>query len=141
MTNLVHDLDYIPLAIAQAAAYINQRTSRVSVSRYQETLREGDDQRSKLFRKDIRDPQRDGEASNSVMLIWQLSFEHIHKAHHSALQLLALMSLFDQETIPDGLLRSRYSVVSDGEEESSEVDFEDDVATLRAYHLINPGAN
>jgi hypothetical protein len=44
------------------------------------------------------------------------------------------MSLFDCQAIPDYLLRGRYIEGLEGH-----IDFEEDVATLRAYHLIGPG--
>jgi hypothetical protein len=39
---LVEALDYMPLTIAQAAAYIDQRAPRATVSRYLQDLRKGD---------------------------------------------------------------------------------------------------
>jgi len=39
---LVEALDYMPLAITQAAAYISQRAPRATVSRYLQDLRNGD---------------------------------------------------------------------------------------------------
>ena len=89
---LVLELDCIPLAIAQAAAYINQRTPRVTVSRYLELLLKDDTERTKLLEKGIGDPRRDGEASNSVITTWYISFEHIRQTRRSA-RLLSLMSL------------------------------------------------
>ena len=152
---LVQELDCIPLAIAQAAAYINQRTPRVTVSRYLELLVKDDIEKTKLLAKGIRDPRRDDEASNSVIATWYMSFEHIRQTRRSAAQLLSLMSLFDREGIPDDLLQGQYLQVSDEEakskseeeesnsnaEDDDEDKFEDDVAMLRAYHLIHVGVN
>ena len=153
---LVQELDCIPLAIAQAAAYINQRTPRVTVSRYLELLVKDDTEKTKLLAKGIRDPRRDGEASNSVIATWCMSFEHIRQTRRSAARLLSLMSLFDREGIPDDLLQGQYLPISIGEDKSKSEDdeedhgedddtdddqFEDDVAMLRAYHLIHVGVN
>ena len=44
------------------------------------------------------------------------------------------MSLFDREGIPDHLLRDRYL-----DDQSDEIDFEEDIATLTAYSLIGVG--
>jgi len=46
------------------------------------------------------------------------------------------MSLFNREAIPDHLLRDRYL-----DEQESKSDFEDDIATLRAYNLISAGVS
>ncbi|ERF75281.1 hypothetical protein EPUS_00073 [Endocarpon pusillum Z07020] len=129
--DLVKQLDYMPLAITQAAAYVNQRAPRITVSTYLETLKRSDDDQAKLLQKDIRDPRRDGQASNSIITTWHISFEHLRQTRDSAARLLALMSLFDRERIPDDLLRDRYL-----DEQDAESDFEDDIMILRAYHLI-----
>ena len=143
---LVQELDCIPLAIAHAAAYINQRTPRVTVSRYLELLVKDDTEKTKLLAKGIRDPRRDDEASNSVIATWYMSFEHIRQTRRSAARLLSLMSLFDREGIPDDLLQGQYPQMSNDEDSSDSEDddegkFEDDVAMLRAYHLIQFGVN
>src|SRR5690348_11232575 len=106
--DLVQQLDYMPLAITQAAAYISQRAPRVTVSTYLETFKKSDDDRAQLLQIYIRDLWRDGQASNSIVATWQISFEHIRQTRDSAARLLALMSLFDREAIPDHLLRGRY---------------------------------
>ncbi|KIX06114.1 uncharacterized protein Z518_04088 [Rhinocladiella mackenziei CBS 650.93] len=134
--HLVRQLDYIPLAITQAAAYINQRAPRVTLSTYVETLEKSDADRVKLLQMDIRDPRRDRWASSSIIATWHISFEHLRQARDSAARLLALMSLFDREGIPDHLLRERYIENQDGEN-----DFEEDIATLRAYHLVGMGVS
>ena len=143
---LVQELDCIPLAIAHAAAYINQRTPRVTVSRYLELLVKDDTEKTKLLAKGIRDPRRDDEASNSVIATWYMSFEHIRQTRRSAARLLSLMSLFDREGIPDDLLQGQYPQMSNDEDSSDSEDddeskFEDDVAMLRAYHLVQFGVN
>jgi hypothetical protein len=134
--NLVQQLDYMPLAITQAAAYINQRAPRITISTYLETLRRSDDDRAQLLQMDIRDPRRDGLASSSIMATWYISFEHIRRTRDSAARLLALMSLFDREAIPDHLLRGQYI-----EDQGGITDLEEDIATLRAYYLIGPGVS
>jgi tetratricopeptide (TPR) repeat protein len=134
--DLVQQLDCMPLAITQAAAYINQRAPRITVSTYLETLKRSDDDRAKLLLMDIRDPRRDGRASSSIIATWHISFEHIRQIQDSAARLLALMSLFDREAIPDYLLREQYIENRDGQN-----NFEEDIATLRAYHLINTGVS
>ncbi|KAF7509984.1 hypothetical protein GJ744_007298 [Endocarpon pusillum] len=131
LIDLVQQLDYMPLAITQAAAYVNQHAPRITISTYLETLKRSDDEQAKLLQKDIRDPRRDGQASNSIITTWHISFRHLRQTRDSAARLLALMSLFDRERIPDDLLRDRYL-----DEQDAETDFEDDIKTLRAYHLI-----
>jgi len=148
LVRLVQELDYMPLAVTQAAAYINQLGSRITVSGYLDRLAKGDEDRDKLLQKDIRDPRRDGGASNSIIITWHTSFEYIRYTQDSAARLLALMSLFDREGIPQSLLQGQYisykEPLSKGEAMPSAYDqyeFEDDLATLRAYSLISAGTN
>ncbi|RYP42475.1 hypothetical protein DL767_000163 [Monosporascus sp. MG133] len=128
---LVEALDYMPLAIAQAAAYISQRAPRATVSRYLQDLRRGDRDRAKLLNMDIGDSRRDGTASNSIIATWQISFEHIRRDRPSAMRLLSLMSLFDRQGIPDSLLDGRYQDASDASS-----DFEEDLNTLTSFSLV-----
>ncbi|KAJ9664396.1 hypothetical protein H2198_000325 [Neophaeococcomyces mojaviensis] len=151
LIRLVQELDYMPLAITQATAYINQLGSRMTVAGYIDRLAKGDWDRDNLLRKDIRDPRRDGRASNSIIITWHTSFEHIRRTQGSAAQLLALMSLFDREGIPQSLLQGQYNFQEDEVERLSQepkmtnthdqYEFEDDLKILRAYSLISIGTN
>jgi tetratricopeptide (TPR) repeat protein len=132
---LVKYLDCMPLAITQAAAYIEQTAPRVTVVQYITILETNESERVTLLRKDVRDPRRDRQASDSIIMTWHVTFTHLRRTRDSAARLLALMSLFDREAIPDHLLEGRYVEGVDG----GQIDFEDDLATLRAYSLINVG--
>ena len=132
---LLQALDYMPLAITQAAAYIERRAPRMTISRYLDKVRRSDYDRARLLNKDLRDSRRDGGASNSIAT-WQISFEHIRKDMPTAARLLSLMSLFDRQGIPESLLYNRYQQGEDGE-----ADFEDDIHTLTSYSLIKMSAD
>jgi tetratricopeptide (TPR) repeat protein len=128
---LVRTLDYMPLAITQAAAYICQREPHITVSKYLHNLRGDDKDRTNLLKKDVGDTRRDGTASNSIIVTWQISFEHIRKERSSAARLLSLMSLFDRQGIPEALLLQNYQDNND-----IEANFEDDLSTLTSYSLV-----
>ena len=127
---LLRMLDYMSLAITQAAAYISQRAPRTTISKYLHNLHKSDGERASLLNKDVRDSRRDGRASNSIITTWQISFEHIRQTRPSAAQLLSLMSLFDRQGIPESLLNNHY------QEDDMRGDFEDDLHTLSSYSLI-----
>ncbi|KAI9777133.1 MAG: hypothetical protein M1839_009089 [Geoglossum umbratile] len=135
---LLQALDYMPLAITQAAAYIEQRAPRMTISRYLDEIRKSDHDRARLLKKDMGDGRRDGRVSNSIITTWQISFEHIRKDLPTAARLLSLMSLFDRQGIPESLLHNRYQ-----RDEDKDVDFEEDIHTLISYSLveINAGGN
>ncbi|CAG7933708.1 unnamed protein product, partial [Penicillium olsonii] len=124
---LVQALEYIPLAITQAGSYIANRSSRTTVSRYLQLFRESESNQTHLLQhEDAKDLRRDPSIRYAVITTWQLSFEQIHHERPAATNLLALMSMFDRQGIPEGLVRAD----SDG------LHFEDAVAPLISYSLI-----
>lgn len=104
---LARAVDLIPLAMAQAAAYIRQRAPRCTVQQYVEKLEKNDKSRLSLLNRHEEDLRRDREASNSIIQTWEISFEHIREIRPSAADLLCLMSFFDNQAIPEALLRER----------------------------------
>lgn len=101
---LVKELDFMPLAMAQAAAYIRKQARRSSISDYVQKLRKSDKSMVRLLARDDGDTRRDREATNSILLTWQISFDYIQEQRTSAADLLSLMSCFDRQSIPEALL-------------------------------------
>ncbi|KAJ6003890.1 hypothetical protein N7540_013172 [Penicillium herquei] len=127
---LVQALEYIPLAITQAGSYIANRSSRVTVSRYLQLFRESESNQTYLLQhEDAKDLRRDHSIRHAVITTWQLSFEQIRHERPAATDLLALMSMFDRQGIPEGLVRA------DGDG----LQFEDAVAPLISYSLVRVG--
>jgi hypothetical protein len=133
---LLQALDYMPLIITQAAAYIKQRVPRMTISRYLDEVCRSDYDRAHLLKKDVGDSRRDGKASNSVIATWQISFEYIRKELPTAARLLSLISLFDRQGIPESLLYGQYQQDEDGE-----ANFEEDIYTLTSYSLVKVNAD
>ncbi|KAK3620567.1 hypothetical protein LTR22_025543 [Elasticomyces elasticus] len=98
-------LEYMPLAIAQAAAYIRKAMPRCSALQYLEQLERSDRSKTNLLSANLEDLRRDSEAKNSIMLTWQISFEHVRHNRRSAADLLSLMSFFHHQEIPESLLQ------------------------------------
>lgn len=96
MQKLVKELDFMPLAIIQAAGYIVHREPRCSVSQYLEMFKKSDREATKLLDYEAGHRYRDWEAKNSILVIWQISFDHIRRIRPSAADLLSLMSFFDR---------------------------------------------
>jgi tetratricopeptide (TPR) repeat protein len=139
---LLQALDCMPLAITQAAAYIEQRAPRMTISRYIDEIRKTDHDRARLLTKDVGDDRRDGRASNSIMATWHISFEHIRRNIPTAARLLSLMCLFDRQGIPESLLQTQYQRDKNkgADFEEGEDDFEEDIHTLTSYFLIGMNA-
>ena len=152
---LAVELDYMPLAMVQAAAYIRQRMPRCSVRQYIDKFRRSDRGWASLLHGDAGGLRRDNEANESIILTWQVSFEHIRHLRPSAADLLSLMSFYDRQGIPECLLRDREpdfpdaprshirvtneTTGGDSHSESSSQDeqFELDIQMLRDYSFLS----
>jgi tetratricopeptide (TPR) repeat protein len=139
----VKSLNCIPLAIIQAAAYINRLGTRMSVAKYLDELKNFD-KRVRLLQKEASDMRRDAQAPNSILTTWQISFDNIRQKRPSAAGMLSFMSFFDRQGIPEFMIR--HYTDKDGEYqddlsgrcfEEEDFDFEEDMAVLRAFSLVN----
>ncbi|GAM42311.1 hypothetical protein TCE0_044f16170 [Talaromyces pinophilus] len=160
LPKLVEALEFMPMAIAQAAAYIKHRAPRYSVSQYLDMFRKSDSAAIRLLDYEAGHLYRDWEAKNAILVTWQISFGHIRRIRPSAVDLLSLMSFYDRHAIPENLLRVQsgskndYSnsekvvhsssdedmdTASTASESETYYDFEDDIATLRDYSFISVG--
>jgi hypothetical protein len=108
-TELAAALEYMPLAIVQAVAYILQRAPRCSMTKYLDEYRKSEHKKTTLLDYDEGQLRRDLGVSNSIIMTWQISFEYIQQTRPSAADLLSLMSFFDRQGIPEALLHTRAS--------------------------------
>ncbi|KAK2596810.1 hypothetical protein QQS21_006139 [Conoideocrella luteorostrata] len=114
-------LDYMPLAIVQAAAYVLQRRPRYSLRKYLDEFRNSDKRKADLLMLKGGELRRDAEAKNSILITWQISFDYIRKTRPSASDILSLMSFCDRQGIPEILLRDQNDCTSgDGEQNQGE---------------------
>jgi tetratricopeptide (TPR) repeat protein len=125
---LVRELDYLPLPITQAAAYVSARVTRITVSRYLELYRNDEISQSRLLDEDSGDLRRDPGVPNSVIRTWQISFDQIKDKWPSAAKLLSLLAMLDRQGIPDFLLHASYP---DG------LDLEAALSPLEEFSLIS----
>ena len=129
-------LEFMPLAITQAAAYIHRRGRRSSVQQYLEEFRDSDQSITSLLNYDTRDLRRDRAATNSIILTWQISFTHILNIRRRAANLLSLMSLCDRQAIPEVLLR-----IQGDKESARDNTFEEDIEILLEFSFISESSN
>ncbi|KAL0929601.1 Kinesin light chain 5 [Colletotrichum truncatum] len=147
--SLIHTLDYIPLAISQAAAYIHKRSPRVTFHSYLDEFQKSEKRKGTLLRSDRGDIRRYEGVSNSVIITWQVTFEQIKREQPGASNLLSLMSYFNAQNIPEYMLY-RYNSNplkpkesdndeddDDDDEANDDHDFENDLDMLRSYSLIS----
>ncbi|CAO2658195.1 Nn.00g059180.m01.CDS01 [Neocucurbitaria sp. VM-36] len=109
VATLVKKLDYIPLAISQAASHIAERAGRMTITQYTNELANLDQRALKLLEASIDESHRDKERTNSIIATWMISFRHIYNTMPSVARLLSLMCLFDRQGIPEDLLVGQYA--------------------------------
>jgi hypothetical protein len=69
IVDLIRTLDSIPLAISQAAAYINRGAPRMTISRYLDEFRKSNNKRTNLLNKDAGDLRRDESGYNMADVV------------------------------------------------------------------------
>ena len=98
-------LDYIPLAITQACAYIRETAPMMTISRYFIEFRRNETNKATLLNESAKDLRRDPDMPNAVITTWEITFRQIRKQHEPAADLLSLMCLFNWQGIPDVLIQ------------------------------------
>ena len=99
--SLLEELDYLPLAISQAAAFIEE--NRISISDYTTALLgEGAEE---FLDEELDDCRRDEESVNSAFRTWKMSFDQIKHQKPRAVELLSLLAMLDRQSVPKFLLK------------------------------------
>ncbi len=99
---LLKELTYLPLAITQAAAYINIK--QVPLAEYVGLLHGTQQSLISLMSKEFRDNTRYPGSQNAVATTWLVSFDQIRKADNAAAELLSFISCVEPKGIPQSLL-------------------------------------
>jgi Tfp pilus assembly protein PilF len=98
---LLKELTYLPLAISQAAAYIN--TKQVPLAEYVKLLHGTQQDIVSLMSKEFRDNTRYAGSQNAVATTWLISFDQIRKSDNAAADLLSFISCIEPKGIPQSL--------------------------------------
>ncbi|MCJ1452831.1 hypothetical protein MMC28_003176 [Mycoblastus sanguinarius] len=125
---LVSRLGNIPLAVTQAAAFISQKGSRMSISRYLKLFSESSKTQTFLLGDDLGDLRRDPGVANALLTTWQISFDQLRERNPGSAELLAVMSYLDPQVMPESLFLSKYG--------KDFLQFENLVAPLTSYSFI-----
>jgi len=100
--NLLNNLTHLPLAIKQAAAYMNENV--MSVSEYLALYEGNDDDLLHLLSEEFEDQGRYREVKNPIASTWLISFRQISSRDQLAEEYLCFMSCVAQQDIPFSLL-------------------------------------
>ncbi|KAK1839201.1 hypothetical protein CCHR01_18181 [Colletotrichum chrysophilum] len=106
-STLSNRLENLPLALAQASAFISRNS--ITVDRYLELLDKSDRNFVSLLCQDFTAVGRDSEIPPAVMLTWVVSFEQIDLQYPLASELLSLMAFFDCQTVPKSIFSMYFS--------------------------------
>ncbi|TLS20402.1 uncharacterized protein PpBr36_11190 [Pyricularia pennisetigena] len=98
---LLEFLTYLPLAIIQAASYMNVTT--VSVSEYTRLLKNTPGDMIKLLETEWEDNNRDPKQTHAIVSTWVVSFEQIRKSPGAA-KLLSFIAHIEFKAIPSSML-------------------------------------
>ena len=122
--DLLKELTYLPLAIVQAAAYINE--NGIVFAEYLSLLAEQEEDIIGLLSEDFEEDGRYNNMNNPVATTWLISFEQIRHRDPLAADYLSFMACIDAKGIPQSLLPA-------GPSRKKEIDA---IGTLDAYSFI-----
>ncbi|KXH69610.1 hypothetical protein CSAL01_13627 [Colletotrichum salicis] len=91
-------LEHLPLAIAQAAAFMLNNS--MDIDQYLQILNKGNEAEVELLNRDSEAIGRDTTVPRAVMTTWVASFEHIKHKNLLAAEIISLMAFFDRQLIP-----------------------------------------
>ncbi|KAI1345679.1 hypothetical protein F5Y01DRAFT_47282 [Xylaria sp. FL0043] len=102
VTSLLQELAYLPLAIAQAIAYLNR--NRVSIPEYLALLRDSEEDMVSLLSREFLDQTRYAGSNNAVVTTWLVSFNQICRSDSVARELMSFISCIEPKAIPRSIL-------------------------------------
>jgi tetratricopeptide (TPR) repeat protein len=105
--NLLTELEYLPLAVAQAAAYINVNKS--SISEYLRLLKSTEQDAITIINTDFGDRTRYQNLTNAVAKTWTITFNKIMERDKLAADLLTFISCIEWRAIPYSILPITHS--------------------------------
>ena len=105
---LLEILTYLPLAIVQAAAFVNNND--ISVSEYISLFRQTGLE-TELFSERFEDPNRYREMDSTIAKTWHISFDQIRRQDQLAAEYLSFMACIDRINISQSLLLPGGSLV------------------------------
>jgi Tetratricopeptide repeat len=123
-TALLAELTYLPLAIVQAAAYINE--NGITITEYLFLLKEQEEVID-LLSEDFEDDGRYRDIKNPVATTWLISFEQIRRRDPLAAEYLSFMCCINPRNVPQSLLLPTQSRKKET----------DAIGTLSAYSFVS----
>ncbi|KAJ5101052.1 Tetratricopeptide-like helical [Penicillium angulare] len=101
-STLLEQLSFLPLAISQAAAYINEND--ILISDYLSLLKQKEMSAAELLSEEFEDDGRYAEIQNPVITTWLISFVQIQQLDSLAADYLSFMACINPRDIPQSIL-------------------------------------
>jgi tetratricopeptide (TPR) repeat protein len=130
LRQLVQYLNGLPLAIAQAAAFM--REVKVNAAEYLALYKENEENAVQLLDYEFTNLQRQPSVANAVTRTWALSFAQIRARNAPAADLLSLLSLLATGSVPIWILGMK-------SKEENDHRIEEAIEVLASYSLIQLG--
>ncbi|KAF5699101.1 hypothetical protein FMUND_14909, partial [Fusarium mundagurra] len=102
MNHLLTLLTYLPLAITQAAAYLNE--NEISLMEYLQLFENTDRDRIELLSAEFQDDTRYEQSQDPVATTWFISFNQIRKADELASRILMFLAYVEPKAVPQSML-------------------------------------
>ena len=101
-------LDGLPLAIAQAAAYI--RTTHMPTTQYLALFQESEKNQQELLSEPLPAALRNdtNDLTRAVMTTWQLTVHRIEQESPLSIRTLQILSFLDPDNLPPSLIEACY---------------------------------
>lgn len=128
-TNLIQVLEYLPLALRQAVAFMTIKS--MAVSKYLDLFNQNEVTSRALLSDEIGADIKDG-ARNVVGKTWIISFNQIKGSDSTAVKLLSFMSFIDRQDISKSILP--------GGQNPTDLLFEKALGTLQSYSMVSAGS-
>ncbi|OHW96525.1 phosphorylase superfamily protein [Colletotrichum incanum] len=103
--NLSRRLEHLPLALTQAAAFMQE--NGISISKYIRLLDESDESLVDQLSEPFKAIGRDSETPHALTATWIVSFNQIQQQEALASDVLSFCSLLDRQGIPERLIKSK----------------------------------
>lgn len=124
-------LESLPLALAQAAAFIQENC--MTIGEYIKLL---DESPAEVLDTEFEPPGRDREIPHAVMQTWKISFEEIKRQNPLAGHLLSFMGLVDRQAIPRELLAHYVELFHPEPRNTRSIRLATALGVLRAYSFV-----
>ncbi|KAF5610782.1 hypothetical protein F25303_14521, partial [Fusarium sp. NRRL 25303] len=102
MDHLLTLLTHLPLAITQAAAYLNE--NEISLMDYLQLFENTDRDRIELLSAEFQDDTRYEQSQDPVATTWFISFNQIRKGDELASRILMFLAYVEPKAVPQSML-------------------------------------